>query len=109
MNTVSSNFPAPVGIAPYTNEVPSSYALSQNYPNPFNPTTNIKFNLPKNENVSLKIYDILGNEVQNLVEGVQQAGVYNITVDASNLASGIYFYTLRAGSFVETKKMSLIK
>ena len=109
MNTISSNFPSPTGITPYSNEVPSNYSLSQNYPNPFNPTSNIKFNLPKTEQVSLKIYDILGNEVQNLVDGVQQAGVYNITVDASNLASGIYFYTLRAGSFVETKKMSLIK
>ena len=110
MNTVSSNFPTPVGIEPpYSNQVPSDYALNQNYPNPFNPTTNIKFNLPKSGEVTLKIYDILGNEVKTIVEGVQPAGVYNMTVDGTNLASGIYFYTLKAGNFVETKKMSLIK
>src|SRR4030095_854742 len=88
---------------------PTSYALAQTKQNPFNRSTNIKFNLPKNEQVTLKIYDMLGNEVKTLVEGVQQAGSYNIFVDGSNLASGVYFYTLRTSSFIDTKKMILIK
>ena len=109
MNTKSSNFDYLTAVTPYSNEVPKSFALYQNYPNPFNPTTNIKFDLPKSGFVSLKLYDILGNEVQSLVDGNQQAGVYNITVNASNLASGVYFYTLRTDSYVETKKLALIK
>lgn len=88
---------------------PTSYALSQNYPNPFNPTTTVKFNLPKTEQVTLKLYDIIGNEVQTLVDGVQKAGAYNITVDGTKLASGVYFYTLRTSSFIDTKKMILVK
>lgn len=109
MNAKSSNYDNLTAVDPYSNEVPSSFALFQNYPNPFNPTTNIKFNLPKSGFVTLKLYDILGNEVQSLVSGIQQAGVYNITVDGSNLASGVYFYTLRTDSYLETKKMALIK
>jgi len=89
--------------------IPTGYSLSQNYPNPFNPVTNIRFELPKSEYVSLKLYDMLGNEVQKLVDGNHQSGVYNITVDGTNLSSGVYFYTLRTSSFVETKKMMLIK
>jgi hypothetical protein len=91
------------------NTIPANFSLSQNYPNPFNPTTNIHFSLPKDGNASLKIYDILGNEVATYVDGFIKAGTYNAEVDASNWASGIYFYTLRSGSFVETKKLSLIK
>ncbi len=109
MNAKSSNFDYLTGITPYSNQVPRSFALYQNYPNPFNPTTNIKFDLPKSGNVSLKLYDMLGNEVQTLVDGNQQAGVYNITVNGANLASGVYFYTLKTDSYVETKKMALIK
>jgi hypothetical protein len=88
------------GIEPYSNQIPDKFNLEQNYPNPFNPTTNVKFNLPKSEYVTLKIYDMVGNEIKTLVEGNQQAGVYNITVDGSNLSSGVYFYTLRTSSFV---------
>ena len=91
------------------NQTPVSYSLSQNYPNPFNPTTNIHFSVPKDGNVSLKFYDMLGNEVAVYVDGFMKSGVYNAEFDASNLASGIYFYTLRAGNFIETKKMSLVK
>jgi hypothetical protein len=97
------------GIEPYSNEIPSSYALMQNYPNPFNPNTNIRVNLPKDDYVSLKVYDILGNLVQTLVDGNFKAGVYNIDFDGSNLSSGIYFYTIKTGNFVDTKKMSLVK
>lgn len=97
------------GIDPEFGEIPASYSLSQNYPNPFNPTTNIDFNLPKESNVTLKMYDLLGKEVKTLVEGVQKAGIYHIAVDGTELSSGIYFYTLRTDNFVETKKMTLIK
>ena len=98
----------PLGIQG-TGVVPKAYSLSQNYPNPFNPTTNIKFSVPKDGNVSLKIYDAIGNVVDTYVDGFMNAGSYNAEVDASSLASGIYFYTLKAGDFVQTKKMVLIK
>lgn len=89
---------------------PTRFELSQNYPNPFNPTTNIRFSLPTSEVVTLKIYDITGREVATLINGERRAaGVYQLTYDASNLASGTYLYRLQAGSFVDTKKMTLIK
>ncbi|MDW8464796.1 MAG: T9SS type A sorting domain-containing protein [Chloroherpetonaceae bacterium] len=89
---------------------PTRFELSQNYPNPFNPTTNIRFSLPSSEVVTLKIYDITGREVATLINGERRAaGVYQLTYDASALASGVYLYRLQAGSFVDTKKMTLIK
>lgn len=89
--------------------VPSSYDLSQNYPNPFNPSTNIKFTLPEQGNVSLKVFDRLGREVADLVSGYRSAGTYEINFDASQLSSGIYFYKLSTDNFVNTKKMTLLK
>jgi hypothetical protein len=97
------------GVTPNFENVPAAYTLSQNFPNPFNPSTNIKFDLPKNEYVTLRIYDILGNEVKTLVDGDHKAGQYNIAFDGTGLSSGIYFYTLRTNSFTETKKMMLVK
>jgi len=91
------------------NTIASSYSLSQNYPNPFNPSTNFSFSIPKNENVSLKFYDVLGNEVATYVDGFLNAGSYSVEFDGSNLASGIYFYKLTTGGFTETKRMNLIK
>ena len=91
------------------NEFASEYNLAQNYPNPFNPTTNIKFSIPKDGHATLKIYDVLGNEVATYLDEVVKAGIYNAEFDGSNLASGIYFYTLKSGNFVDTKKMSLVK
>jgi hypothetical protein len=91
------------------NQVAQEFSLSQNYPNPFNPTTNIHFSIPKDGNVSLKIYDMLGKEVETYSDGFMKAGTYNAEVDASSWASGIYFYTLKSDNFVETKKMTLIK
>lgn len=91
------------------NTLASSFSLSQNYPNPFNPTTNVHFSIPKDGNVSLKIYDMLGNEVATYLDGFLKAGTYNAEIDGSNLASGIYFYKLAADGFAETKKMSLVK
>jgi len=89
--------------------VPVNYALGQNYPNPFNPSTTIKLGLPSDGNVSLKVYDILGNEVQTLVEGYQKAGTYNIYFSGENLSSGIYYYKLSSGNLSDTKKMVLLK
>jgi flagellar hook assembly protein FlgD len=89
--------------------VPVKFELLQNYPNPFNPCTYIEFFMPKEANVSLRVYDILGNEVKTLVEGHQRAGTYNIFFDGSDLASGVYLYKLTADDFTQTKKMLLVK
>lgn len=91
--------------------VPVEFALLQNYPNPFNPETTISYQLPKTEQVTLKIYDVLGREVATLVNERQQAGKYNskFSIQNSQLPSGIYFYRLSAGSFIQTKKMVLVK
>jgi aminopeptidase N len=86
-----------------------SFSLDQNFPNPFNPTTTIKFSLGKNGFTTLKLYDILGNEVANIVNGVLESGTHEVNYDASNLPSGTYFYTITSGSFTETKKMMLLK
>ncbi len=91
------------------NEIPEKFNLVQNYPNPFNPTTTISFSLPSSTFTSLKVYDILGNEVANLVNEEKPAGNYEERFDASSLTSGTYFYKLQAGSFIETKKMILLK
>ncbi len=89
--------------------VPVSFNLSQNYPNPFNPTTMINFSIPKESMVSLKIYNILGQEVKTLVSETKTAGKYTVSFDASSLSSGVYFYTLHAGNFYQVKKMMLLK
>jgi len=96
--------------------MPNKFALEQNYPNPFNPSTSIRYTVPsvtlsegEGSRVSLKVYDVLGNEVTTLVNEQKPAGSYEVKFDAAGLSSGIYFYTLAAGSFVETKKMILLK
>lgn len=91
------------------NETPTSYSLSQNYPNPFNPTTKINFNLAKNGFVTMKIYNILGKEVANLVNGNYNAGSYSIDFNASKLSSGVYFYSIEVNGFKDIKKMMLVK
>jgi len=88
---------------------PESYSLSNNYPNPFNPTTNIKYSIPKAGHVLLQVYNMLGQRVATLVDKQQNAGYYTISFNASQLASGVYFYRIKAGSFVKTQKMMLIK
>jgi len=93
---------------------PLKFLLGQNYPNPFNPTTTIRFTIPFNvksetSKVSLKIYDVLGNEVATLIDEDKSARSYEVEFIANGLPSGIYFYKLQAGSFVETKKMILQK
>ena len=90
-------------------DTPISFSLNQNYPNPFNPTTTIQFHISKSSFVNLKVYDFLGNEVVTLVNEEKSIGSYEVEYDATGLSSGIYFYKLQAGSFVETKKMILLK
>lgn len=92
-----------------TVEIPNYYSLAQNYPNPFNPATQIKFSVPKAVNVSLKIYDVLGKEVATLVNEMKQPGFHTVDFDASNLATGVYFYRIDAGEFSSVKKMMLVK
>jgi photosystem II stability/assembly factor-like uncharacterized protein len=91
------------------NVIASDYYLSHNYPNPFNPSTKIKYSVPQASNVIIKVFDILGNEIEILVNEEKQTGTYEITWYAEQLPSGVYFYRLQAGDFVETKKMVLMK
>lgn len=88
---------------------PDKYQLSQNYPNPFNPSTEIKYSIPNQSHVSIKVFDILGREVATLVNREQPVGNYEVEFDASSLTSGIYFYRIQTGEFVESKKMVLMK
>jgi len=99
---------------PQGQAVPTKYALEQNYPNPFNPSTVIRYDLPQSGQVSLIVYDVTGREVAQLVNGVEAAGSYEVRFDAGSvrhggLASGVYFYRVRAGAYTETRKMMLIK
>jgi hypothetical protein len=88
---------------------PAEFALEQNYPNPFNPTTSIRFSLPEARMVTLRVYDLTGREVAELVNEVRAAGTYNVTFDASRLASGMYIYRLQAGDLTSTKRLTLLK
>jgi len=98
---------APTGIS--SNNLPFIYLLEQNYPNPFNPSTSIKYSVPKADLVTLKVFDVSGKEVAVLVNGMKQQGIYTVDFNASNLASGIYFYRIETGEFTAVKKMVLIK
>jgi hypothetical protein len=97
------------GSSKFAGVSPEEFSLEQNYPNPFNPSTSIQYRVSSTSNVSLKVYDVLGNEVATLVNEEKPAGSYEVKFDASGLSSGIYFYKLQSGSFVETKKMLLLK
>ncbi|KAF0138469.1 MAG: hypothetical protein FD122_3783 [Stygiobacter sp.] len=109
------------GIEEHQSTIPTKYSLNQNYPNPFNPETTISYKLQASSQVSLKVYDVLGNEIATLVNEFQQAGIYNskfyirnssprsTRVGAGQLPTGVYFYTLKADSYTETKKMILLK
>tara|TARA_R100000963_G_C4641541_1_gene105173 strand:- start:1899 stop:2243 length:345 start_codon:yes stop_codon:yes gene_type:complete len=90
-------------------QLPKSFSLGQNYPNPFNPTTNINFDLPQAADVQLTVFNMLGQRVMTLVDNRMEAGAHKVTFDARNLASGMYMYRIEAGSFINTKKMMLIK
>jgi len=97
------------GINQISSEVPSKYNLSQNYPNPFNPRTVIKFQLPAVSQVSLKVFDVMGREVQTLVNERLQAGSYEVTFDGSNYSSGVYFYRMVTEGYMETRRMIILK
>lgn len=91
------------------NVIPNSYKLEQNYPNPFNPTTTISYSIPKDGLVNIRVYDITGREIRTLVNEIKVTGNYSIVFNGSNLSSGVYFYKIEAGDFVQTKRMVLIK
>jgi len=101
--------PPPIGVEHQGENNPEEFALHQNYPNPFNPTTTIKYQIPELSLVTLKVFDVLGSEITTLVNEEKPVGSYEVNFNASSLPSGIYFYKLQAGSFVETKKMMLMK
>ena len=107
VRNISITVDNPVGII--SNQTAVSFDLYQNFPNPFNPSTSIIYELPQSELVTLKIFDALGKEVTNLVNSRQSAGVYSVDWNAGNHPSGIYFYTIQAGNFKETKRMMLLK
>lgn len=88
---------------------PNEYILYDNFPNPFNPNSKIKYSIPQTSNVVIKVFDVLGNEIETLVNDEKTSGTYEITWYAGNLQSGVYFYRLQAGDFIETKKMVLMK
>jgi hypothetical protein len=102
-NPVSGIFTSPVGNLPYR------FQLEQNYPNPFNPSTTISYNVPIQTEVRIAVYDILGKEVTTLVNTVKMPGTYQVSFNASQLTSGIYFYQMRAGSYSQTRKMMLLE
>ncbi len=97
------------GIKDQLSSLPKNYSLSQNYPNPFNPTTAIDYQLPKSGHVSLKVYDMLGNEIATLVNENKEAGSYTANFNAGNISSGVYFYTLQASGYTMTKKLVVLK
>jgi hypothetical protein len=104
LNTAPSGiFTSPVGNLPY------KFHLEQNYPNPFNPSTTISYNVPTQTNVRIAVYDILGKEVTTLVDAVKMPGTYQVSFDASQLTSGIYFYQMQAGPYSQTRKMMLLE
>jgi len=108
-DTISVNITPPTGLEDNMNSLPKAYALHQNYPNPFNPMTNIKFDMPMSNKVTLTVFDVLGRKVAILVNAKKEAGVHLVKFDASHFSSGIYFYQIQAGKFVQIKKMILLK
>jgi hypothetical protein len=92
-----------------TKGIPANFELGQNYPNPFNPSTTISYSIPKSALVIIKVYDILGRQVTTLVNEEKNAGNYNVEFNAGALASGVYFYRMQTGSFIQTKKLLLLK
>jgi hypothetical protein len=89
--------------------LPTEYALEQNYPNPFNPTTTFRYSIPTQSKVVIKVYDILGNEIATLIDDEKSVGTYDLTWNAASMPSGVYFYQLKAGDFIQTRKMILLK
>lgn len=90
-------------------DLPATYALHQNYPNPFNPSTTIEYEIPKESFVTLKVFNLLGQEVATLVDETKQAGRYEVKFNGLSLSSGVYFYKIRSKDFIETKKLILVR
>jgi hypothetical protein len=105
----NGTFGPPTGIINVSELTPEKYSLSQNYPNPFNPSTTIKFDLAKNGFVSIKIYDVLGREIKSLVNDNLNKGSYEISFNAGDISSGVYFYKMVSGDFSQIKRMMLLK
>jgi hypothetical protein len=99
----------PIAVDERYNSLNKSFDLFQTYPNPFNSTSVIKYSIPKSSQVSLKIFNTLGQEIETLVNEEKTAGNYEVEFYAANLPSGVYFYSLQAGDFVQTRKMILLK
>ncbi len=106
---VAAGYFSATAVEKSTTERPLRFELEPNYPNPFNPSTTIRYDLPQRADVDLKVFDILGREVLVRKIGPQQAGTHEVVVDFSAFSSGIYFYRLRAGDFVQTRKMTVVK
>jgi hypothetical protein len=100
---------SPVGVVQEQQEIPKSFALAQNYPNPFNPTTTIEYQIPNQSYVTLKVFDLLGREAATLVNEKKDAGYYAVRFVANDLASGVYLYRIQAGSYVQTRKLILVR
>jgi hypothetical protein len=98
-----------MGVEEAKEQCPTSFALHQNYPNPFNPTTTIRYSLPHKSQVLLTVYNTLGQQVATIVQAQQDAGSYEVKFDGSALASGVYIYRIQAGSFVQAKKLLLVR
>jgi hypothetical protein len=108
-NAMGANLKKEINADVAENVMPAEFGLAQNYPNPFNPSTTINYQLPENSKVNISIYDILGNLVAELVDGEIEAGYHIVRWNAANYANGVYFYTIKAGPYVTTKKLVLLK
>jgi hypothetical protein len=109
MNRLLNFFDYTVSANQNYSDIPNHYSLTQNYPNPFNPTTKLSYSIAQSGLVTLKVYDVLGTEIETLINEEKTAGSFELSWDASYLPSGVYFYRLQAGDFTETKKMILLK
>ena len=109
LDYLTVKYSQPIGITPISTEVPEGFSLGQNYPNPFNPVTNIGLRIARFGYISLKVFDITGKEIAVLVNENLNAGTYNVDFDASQLASGTYFYRMETAGFSEVKKMIVVK
>lgn len=105
-----TSFDIPTSVEQHDDHLlPTEFRLEQNYPNPFNPSTTIQFAVPQASDVKVQVFDIIGRRVATLVDQAYEAGVYTVTFDASDLASGVYVYRIQAGDFAETRKLMLLK
>ena len=106
---ITYDLTTPTGIGEGPPGVTANASLDQNYPNPFNPTTEIRFDLPQEGHVTLEVFNLLGQMVATLIDEKRDAGEHSVSWNAGNVSSGVYFYRLKVGEFVETKKMMLLK